>query len=71
MAPSRCFVNGGARQPAAQEWHAAARATSSHNTLCLGGKSSAKLVRHDQLEALIGGAPIRYPEGVEYKTADA
>ncbi len=63
------FVNGGAPEPAAHEWHAAARATSSHNTLCLGATSSAKLVRHDHLESLLEGAPIRFPEVVEYKTA--
>ena len=61
------FINGGAPEPAAHEWHAAARATASHNTLCLGGKSSAKLVRHEHLESLLEGAPIRFPEGVEYK----
>ena len=50
------FVNGGAPEPAAHEWHAAARATSSHNTLCLGATSSAKLVRHDHLQSLLEGA---------------
>ena len=64
------FINGGAPEPAAHEWHAAARATASHNTLCLGGKSSAKLVRHEHLESLLEGAPIRFPEGVEYKIAN-
>ena len=61
------FVNCGAPAPAAHEWQAAARATSSHNTLSISGKSSSKLVRDDRLEALIGGAPIRFPSGVESK----
>jgi uncharacterized heparinase superfamily protein len=62
------FVNGGAPLPAAREWQSAARATASHNTLCLGCKSSARLVRHDHLETLVGGAPIRFPDDVEYRT---
>lgn len=64
------LVNCGAPMPVAGDWLAAARATASHNTLCLGGKSSAKLVRSDQLEVMVGGAPIRHPDGVEYKIAD-
>jgi uncharacterized heparinase superfamily protein len=55
------FVNGGAPAPADQEWRAQSRATASHNTLCLNDTSSAKLVRHRGLEAMIGGAPIRGP----------
>jgi uncharacterized heparinase superfamily protein len=61
------LVNCGAPSPADQDWQAAARATASHNTLCLGGKSSSKLVRHELLESLVGGPPIRYPEHVEAK----
>jgi uncharacterized heparinase superfamily protein len=56
------FVNGGAPGPADQDWRPASRATASHNTLCLGDKSSSRLVRHSLLESLIGAAPIRFPE---------
>jgi uncharacterized heparinase superfamily protein len=58
------FVNGGAPGPADQDWLAAARATASHNTACIGARSSARLVRHALLERLIGAAPIRGPETV-------
>lgn len=61
------FVNGGAPGPAEQDWQAAARATASHNTLCLGARSSSKLVRHALLESLVGGTAIRFPKTV---TAD-
>lgn len=59
---SLLFVNGGAPGPAHSEWRAASRATASHNTLCLGEKSSSKLIRHKSLEQLVGGAPIRFPD---------
>jgi uncharacterized heparinase superfamily protein len=55
------FVNGGAPGGAASGWRAAARATASHNTLCLGETSSAKLVRNRRLERIVGAEPIRYP----------
>ena len=58
------FVNGGAPGPAEDEWRALSRATASHNTLCLGNKSSSKLVRHPLLERLVGAAPIRFPDHV-------
>jgi uncharacterized heparinase superfamily protein len=58
------FVNNGAPGPADQEWRAAARATASHNTLCLAGTSSSRLVRHDLLESLVGASPIRAPDEV-------
>ncbi len=58
------FVNCGAPGPADQDWRAASRATASHNTLCLGGKSSSRLILHDLLETLVGSAPIRFPNGV-------
>ena len=64
------FVNGGAPAPVDAGWRTAARATASHNTLCLAETSSARLVRHRRLEALIGSAPIREPDAVEYKTKD-
>jgi uncharacterized heparinase superfamily protein len=72
--PRLIFVNGGAPAPADQEWRALARATASHNTLCLNDMSSAKLVRHRGLESMIGGAPILGPQkvesGVEEKSGD-
>ena len=41
-----------------------ARATSSHNTLCLGERSSSRLVRDARLEREIGGPPIQHPDNV-------
>lgn len=64
------LVNGGAPAPVDAGWRAAARATASHNTLCLAETSSARLVRHRRLEALIGSPPIREPDTVEYKTVE-
>jgi uncharacterized heparinase superfamily protein len=63
------LANGGFPGPADRNWEAAARATASHNTLSLAGSSSSRLVRHAQLEALIGGLPIRGPDSVvsEYR----
>lgn len=61
---SLMLVNGGAPSSANTEWRAASRATASHNTLCLGEKSSSKLVRHKKLEELVGGPPIRFPDEV-------
>lgn len=58
------LVNCGAPGPADQDWRAAARATASHNTLCIGSKSSSKLVRNDLLESLVGAPPIRFPQNV-------
>jgi uncharacterized heparinase superfamily protein len=55
------FVNGGAPAAADNDWRAQARATASHNTLCVNEMSSAKLVRNRSLETMIGGAPIRGP----------
>ncbi len=62
------LVNGGAPAPVDAGWRAAARATASHNTLCLAETSSARLVRNRRLEAMIGSAPIREPDNVEFKT---
>ena len=41
-----------------------ARATSNHNTLCLGEQSSARLVRDARLEREIGAPPLRHPDHV-------
>ncbi len=48
------LVNCGAPGPGGQSYAAAARATASHNALCFGGKSSARLVQHDVLSRLGG-----------------
>lgn len=61
---SLMLVNGGAPSSANADWRAASRATASHNTLCLGEKSSSKLIRHRTLEELVGGPPIRFPDEV-------
>ncbi|HVZ05971.1 heparinase II/III family protein [Hyphomicrobium sp.] len=58
------LANGGFPGPADHSWDSAARATASHNTLCLAGTSSSRLVRHAQLEDMIGGLPIRGPDSV-------
>lgn len=58
------FVNGGAPGSADHDWRPASRATASHNTLCLGETSSAKLMRHAKLEEIVGAAPIRGPARV-------
>ncbi len=63
------MVNGGAPGPADEHWRAAARASASHNTLCLDAKSSARLVRNRLLESLVGAAPIRFPARVSHKLA--
>ncbi len=55
------LINGGAPGPADANWRATARATASHNTLCLAEASSSRLIRHAGLEDLIGSAPIRGP----------
>ncbi len=56
------FVNSGFPGPADHDWDAVARATASHNTLCLAETSSSQLVRHDKLQSIAGGLPIRGPD---------
>jgi len=58
------LANGGFPGPADHDWDGVARATASHNTLCLAETSSSRLVRHAQLEAMVGGLPIRGPDSV-------
>ncbi len=58
------FANGGFPGPADHDWDSVARATASHNTLCLAETSSARLIRHDQLEQMVDGLPIRGPDSV-------
>lgn len=72
MSSGNCpvFVNSGAPGPADQDWRAASRATASHNTVCVGGKSSSRLVLHDLLETLVGSPPIRFPEHVAARISE-
>jgi uncharacterized heparinase superfamily protein len=65
------LVNGGAPVAAHAGATAAARATASHNTLVLGGQSSAELVRDARLERRIGGIPLRHPDRVTRELSDA
>lgn len=63
------FVNGGVPDPSAADWLHVARGTASHNTLTLGEKSSSRLIAHRKLEALVGAAPLRYPDRVVWDMA--
>lgn len=65
------LVNGGTPGPAAMAKRAVARATASHNTLCLGEQSSAKLMRDPRLEREIGSAPLRHPDHVAREVREA
>jgi uncharacterized heparinase superfamily protein len=66
------LVNGGMPGPAHEQASARARATASHNTLVVGGESSARLVRGAGLQRQIGAAPIRHPDrvGCEVREVD-
>jgi uncharacterized heparinase superfamily protein len=64
------FVNGGFPGPADSDWNSVARATASHNTLCLSETSSSRLVRHEKLEGIVGGLPIRGPDFVAARLSD-
>lgn len=64
------FVNGGAPAAADADWRPASRATASHNTLSLAEQSSSRLVRHAQLEELLGSVPIRLPSTVKSEITD-
>ena len=61
------FANGGFPGPADHGWDSVARATASHNTLCLAETSSSRLIRHEQLETMLDGLPIRGPENVAFE----
>ena len=63
------LVNGGTPGPVDVRWHAASRATASHNTLCLNAKSSSRLVRNRILESIVGAPPIRFPNKASHKIA--
>jgi uncharacterized heparinase superfamily protein len=70
--PELLLVNGGMPGPAHEQASARARATASHNTLVVGGESSARLVRGAGLQRQIGAAPIRHPDrvGCEVREVD-
>lgn len=61
------FVNGGMPGSASRDWEPQARATASHNTLCLAEYSSSKLLQNSTLQSLVGGMPIRNPSTVTCK----
>jgi uncharacterized heparinase superfamily protein len=65
------LVNGGTPAMAHERTAAAARGTASHNTLVLGGQSSARLVRNPLLKRRIGAAPIVLPERVTCEVSQA
>jgi uncharacterized heparinase superfamily protein len=58
------LVNAGAPGHGDTSRRAIARATASHNTLCVGEQSSSKLIRNARLEREVGGAPLRHPDRV-------
>lgn len=62
------FVNAGAPSVWSRKRLAAARSTSSHNTLQLGECSSSELVKDHRLEGQIGTPPLRHPDRVDLKT---
>jgi uncharacterized heparinase superfamily protein len=60
------IVNSGMPGPAGSDWAPAARATVSHNTLCLGETSSSRLVASRRREVEPGASPIRHPDTVHW-----
>jgi uncharacterized heparinase superfamily protein len=64
------LANGGFPGPADYDWNSVARATASHNALCLAETSSSRLIRHEQLETMVDGLPIRGPESVTFEFQD-
>ncbi len=62
--PTLVLANGGFPGEADAARRPMARATSSHNTLCLGERSSSRLVRDARLERVLGGPPLRQPDNV-------
>src|SRR5581483_9361147 len=65
------LVNAGMPGPSEASRSPVARATSSHNTLCLGERSSARLVRDARLERDIGGPPLLHPDTVTCAVREA
>jgi uncharacterized heparinase superfamily protein len=69
--PLPIVVNGGMPGPSEpDQWRHAARATASHNTLCLAERSSATLVRDAVQEQQNGAPPIRDPNRVGVTLAE-
>lgn len=66
--PRAVLVNCGAPGPAHESRRASARATASHNTLCLNTTSSSRLVRTGALARASGSAPLRLPAHVAVRT---
>ncbi len=64
------LVNGGTPTTAHERATAAARGTASHNTLVVGGQSSARLVRNALLKRRIGALPIVLPERVSCEVSE-
>jgi uncharacterized heparinase superfamily protein len=65
------LVNGGVPGEIEASRRIVARATPSHNTLCLGEQSSARLVRDARLEREIGAPPLRHPDHVTCAVREA
>lgn len=64
------FVNSGAPPTTEPERRASARATASHNTLCLNEQSSARLIRNERLEQRLGAVPLTLPSVVACETSE-
>ena len=69
--PELVLVNGGFPGQAEASRRPVARATPSNNTLCLGERSSSRLVRDARLESEIGGPPLRHPDTVTCAVREA
>lgn len=65
------FVNNGAPGSHDQSQRPVARATASHNTLCLSEQSSSRLIRNERLEQRIGSAPIAEPGIVKCEVGES
>ncbi len=64
------LVNNGAPGARDDRLRAGARATASHNTLCLAEQSSSRLIRSDRLEQRLGSAPLSEPSTVQCEITD-
>jgi uncharacterized heparinase superfamily protein len=65
------IANGGVPRQGQASRRNIARGTASHNTLCLGERSSARLVRDARLEREVGSAPLRHPDNVACTVREA
>ena len=64
------LVNNGAPGARAERFRSAARATASHNTLCLAEQSSSRLIRNERLEQRLGSPPLADPSAVQCEVSD-